>query len=111
MFQGSYCSKAFDRVWHVGLPHRINSFGISGLIFDLILPFLYDRRLRVVLDGKSLEEYPITAGVPQDSILALTHFLRYISDLPDDIICGIIIYADMLLYTLTLIRHMICYHS
>ena len=48
----------------------------------------------MVLDGKSSQEYPVNAGVPQGSILAPTLFLLYISDLPDDVICNIAIYAD-----------------
>ena len=69
-------SKAFDRAWHAGLLHKLKSYGISGQIFGLISSFLSNRRLRVVLDGKS----------PQDSI---HFFLLYINDLPD-----IAIYAD-----------------
>ena len=80
-------SKAFDRVWHAGLLHKLKSYGISGQIFGL-------RRLRVVLDGKSSDEYPVNAGVPQGSILGPTLFLLYINDLPDDVICNIAIYAD-----------------
>ena len=45
--------KAFDRVWHVVLLHKLKSYGISGEIFGLISSFFSNRRLLVVLDGKS----------------------------------------------------------
>ena len=73
---------------------QTQSYGISGQIFGLISSFLSNRRLRVVLDGKSSQEYPVNAGVPQGSILGPTLFLLYINDLPDDAICNIAIYAD-----------------
>ena len=86
--------KAFNRVWHAGLLHKLKSYGISGQIFGLISSFLSNRRLRVVLDGKSSREYPVNAEVPQGSILGPTLFLLYINGLPDDVICDISIYAD-----------------
>ena len=49
-------SKAFDRVWHAGLIHKLKSYGISDQIFGLISNFLSNRWLRVVLDGKSSQE-------------------------------------------------------
>ena len=48
----------------------------------------------MVLDGKFSQEYPVNAGVSQDSILDPTLFLLYIHDLPGDVICNIAIYAD-----------------
>ena len=68
-------SKAFDRVWHAGLLHKLKSYGISGQIFGLISSFLSNRQLQVVLNGKSSQEYPVNAGVLQGSILGPTLFL------------------------------------
>ena len=48
----------------------------------------------MVLDGKSSQEYPVNAGVPQGSIFGPKLFLLYIDDLPDDVICDIAVYAD-----------------
>ena len=46
-------SKAFNRVWHTGILHKLKSYGISGQISGLIFSFLSNRWLWVVLDGKS----------------------------------------------------------
>ena len=87
-------SKAFDRVWDAGLLHKLKSYGMSGQIFGLISCFVRNRWLRVVLDGKSSQEYAVNAGAPEGSILGPTLFLLYINYLPDIGICNIAIYAD-----------------
>ena len=48
-------SKDFDRVWHVGLLHRVKDYGILGQIFYLISSILSItiRQLQIVLDRKS----------------------------------------------------------
>ena len=81
-------SKAFKRVWYAGLLNKLNFDGISGQIFGL------NRLLLVILEGKSSQEYPVNAGVPQGYILGPELFLLYITDLPDYVICNITIYAD-----------------
>ena len=87
-------SKTFDKVWHAGLLHKLRFYEISGRIFGLISSFLSTRWLRVVLDGKSSQEYLVNAGVSEGSILGPTLFLLCINDLPDDAICNTAIYAD-----------------
>ena len=48
----------------------------------------------MVLDGKSLQEYIVNAGVSEGFIFSRALFLLYINELPDDVICNIAIYAD-----------------
>ena len=48
----------------------------------------------MILNGKSSQEFPVNVGFLQGSIHGPTLFLLDISDLPDDVICDIAIYAD-----------------
>ena len=76
--------KAFVRVWHDDLLHKFKCYGISGQVFDLISSFLSNRCLRVILDGKSSQEYTVNAEVPQSSILGATFFSLFIVIYADD---------------------------
>ena len=100
--------KGFNRVWHVGLLHKLRSSGIPGQIFDLISSFLSNRWLSVALDGISPQEYPVNAGVPQGSIPVL-HFSYY--TLMTFLMMSSVILLSMLmipLCTLNVIRYLIC---
>ena len=44
-------SKAFDRVWHRGLLHKLSSLGITGNLLKWFSSYLSNRRQRVVLNG------------------------------------------------------------
>ena len=55
---------------------------------------------------KSSWKYLVNAGVPQGSILGPTLFLLYISNLSDDV-CNTAIYADDILSTVGVTRHLI----
>ena len=50
-------SKAFDKVWHAGLLHKLKYYGISGQIFGPISSFLSIKQLQVVLNVKFSHEY------------------------------------------------------
>ena len=78
-------SKAFDKVWHDGLLHKLESNGISGLLRNLIRDFLSERQQCVVLNGKNSDWCHISASVPQGSILGPLFFLVKINDLVDNI--------------------------
>ena len=81
-------SKAFKRVWQAGLLHKLKSYGISGQIFDLISAFL----------SNSFGWFWM--GNLHNNIQLMLEFLKHpffilhFSDLPDDVICNIAIYAD-----------------
>ena len=52
-FQTVFCdiSKAFDRVWHKGLLHKLRVIGCSGKVLSWFPSYLSGRRQRVVLNG------------------------------------------------------------
>ena len=45
-------SKAFDRVWHNGLIHKLKNNKTDGNFLSLIESFLHSRYQRVVLNGQ-----------------------------------------------------------
>ena len=87
-------SKAFDRVWHVGLLYKLKLLGICGSYYNLRQSFLDSRHQRVVLNGQSSKWSLVEAGVPQGSILGLLLFLVYINNLPQGVRCNAKLFAD-----------------
>ena len=87
-------SKAFDRVWHEGLIHKLKLNGIQGNLLNVLTSFLNSRKQRVVLNGQCSDWKNVSAGVPQGSILGPLFFLIYINDLPDGLITNAKLFAD-----------------
>lgn len=78
-------SKAFDRVWHAGLIHKLKAAGISGKLLKWFVSYLENRKQRVVLPVAQSNWNFIHAGVPQGSILGPLLFLLYINDIVSEI--------------------------
>jgi hypothetical protein len=60
-------AKAFDKVNHSLLIHKLRYYGIDGKTTRWIQNWLEDRQQTVVLDGVSSEAVSVDSGVPQDS--------------------------------------------
>jgi hypothetical protein len=87
-------SKAFDKVWHRGLLHKLQTNGIDGNLFSWIKDYLTNRTIRVVINGQSAPWAETNAGVPQGSILGPLLFLVYINDVVDNVESDINLFAD-----------------
>ena len=61
--------KAFDKVPHLKLIQKLESYGIDTHVIGWIKEFLNDREQRVVLDGVSSDTIQLTSGVPQGSVI------------------------------------------
>ena len=77
-------SKAFDKVWHEGLSHKLETYGVKGEVLNLLRNYLHERYQRVVLNGQTFWQL-INTGVLQGSVLGPLMFWIYTNDLPDNI--------------------------
>ena len=87
-------SKAFDRVWHKALIHKLQCLDISGRLLAFFRDYLMNRFQRVVLKGVLSDWLQIMAGVPQGSILGPLLYLIFSNDIVGRIGCLIKLFAD-----------------
>ena len=87
-------AKAFDKVPHRWLLHKLDYYGIRGSTHKWISSWLSGRSQQVVLDGQASDPVPVLSGVPQGSVLGPILFLIFINDLTDNIKSSVCLFAD-----------------
>ena len=87
-------AKAFDKVPHRRLLHKLDYYGIRGSTHKWINSCLSGRTQQIVLDGQASDPVPVLSGVPQGSVLGPVLFLIFINDLPDNIRSSFRLFAD-----------------
>jgi hypothetical protein len=76
-------SKAFDKVSHPLLLHKLHNYGIQRELNSWIQNFLSNRKQAVVLKGDKSDYVAVESGVPRGSVLGPSLFLYYINDIND----------------------------
>lgn len=75
-------SKAFDKVWHLGLKYKLLQLNIPITIEKLLCDFLDDRSAQIKIKNYTGQIIHLHSGVPQGSVLSPTLFTIYTSDIP-----------------------------
>jgi len=82
--------KAFDKVPHKRLLHKVAAHGIRGELLLWIENWLSGRKQRVTLNGQCSSWKDVLSGVLQGSVLVPILFLIYINDIGVSVACKVL---------------------
>ena len=86
--------KAFDKVAHERLLLKLESYGITGQVHDIIRNFLTGRSMAVRVGDHISSWEPVTSVVPQGSVLGPLLFILFINDMPQVTKFNTVLFAD-----------------
>ncbi|CAH4026857.1 unnamed protein product [Pieris brassicae] len=73
-------AKAFDRVWHDGLVLKLIESPLPRRMVAVLRAFLTERTFFIATGEAASRPRPITAGVPQGSVLSPLLYTTYTDD-------------------------------
>jgi len=86
--------KAFDKVSHRHLLHKLQNFGIHHHILKWIQDFLNNRSQIVRYNKCASTSKDVISGIPQGTVIGPNSFIAFVNDVPDTVSSTVYMFAD-----------------